>query len=570
MEKDDATRMIASEMPVGERLRTGWCRWGAGWLLALALLFGSLSPARALQGDWGAHDPSTIIKRNGVYHVWTTGNQIYHITSTDLVTWTVAPTVFAAGTFPGWISTYVPGFQGNFWAPECVFMNGRYYMYYSCSLGQRPCAIGVATSTDLVNWTDQGMVVYSDNSSPYGCIDPAVFADASGNYWMTFGSHLTGIWTVQIDPATGKRTTNSVLKNVAGSSPYCENEASYVMQHGGYYYLFYNKGICCAGISSTYYVQMGRSLNPDGPFLDQNGVDLLAGGGTNFLVGRDNYLGPGQVGLFTENNINYLSYHYYDGSKTGGPPTLGLGKLTWTAAGWPAVTQDWVAAGTYTIANQGSGKMWAAASCTATAGQALVQSLPTGAACQQWTFLPLGSGVYRITNGNGLSADVAGCAETAGTLLELYPASPLNCQRFRVERAADGTMVLAALYGNRVVEVPNAATTAGTQLGLWNYNGNAAQHWILAAVGTTTATRSGLDAQVQLYPNPAPGGNFSVQLPVGITATVTVLDMNGRTIYRREVGSSGLSDIQARLTAGTYVVRIATAGDVVTRKLLTL
>lgn len=75
----------------------------AGWLMALALLLGTLGPARALQGARGAHDPSTIIKRNGVYHVWTTGNQIYqiyHITSTDLVNWTVAPTVFAAGTFP--------------------------------------------------------------------------------------------------------------------------------------------------------------------------------------------------------------------------------------------------------------------------------------------------------------------------------------------------------------------------------------------------------------------------------------------------------------------------------------
>lgn len=191
----------------------------AGWLIALVLVIGSLGPARALQGATGAHDPSTIVKRNGVYHVWTTGDQIYHITLTDLVNWTVAPTVFTAGTRPGWINTYVSGFQGNFWAPECISMNGKYYMYYSCSLGQKPCAVGVATSTDLTNWTDQGMVVYSDNSSAYGCIDPDVYADANGKYWMTFGSHLTGIWTVQLDPATGKRIDGNI-KNIAGSNPY--------------------------------------------------------------------------------------------------------------------------------------------------------------------------------------------------------------------------------------------------------------------------------------------------------------------------------------------------------------
>ena len=541
------------------------------WLLTL-LLLGSLAPAQALQGDWGAHDPSTIMKRNGVYHVWTTGNQIYHITSTDLVNWTMAPTVFAAGTFPGWVNTYVPGFGGNFWAPECVFMNGRYYMYYSCSLGGRPCAIGVATSPDLATWTDQGMVVYSDNNTAYGCIDPDVFADANGNYWMTFGSHLTGIWMARIDPATGKRVPNTPLKNVAGSSPYCENEASYMMQHGGYYYLFYNKGICCAGTASTYYVQMGRSQNPDGPFLDQNGVDLLLGGGTNFLMPRDNYLGPGQVGLFTENNVNYLTYHYYDGSKTGGPPTLGIGKLTWNATtGWPSMTQDWVAPGTYTLTNQSSRLKWAAASCNTTAGQALVQSTATGQICQQWTVAALGSGVYSLTNVlNGLKADVTGCAETAGTPLNLSAASPMNCQKFRLEPAADGSFVLASYYGNRVVEVPNASAAAGAQLALWDYSGNAAQRWLLAAVGTTTATRSGLDAQVQLYPNPAPGGNFLVQLPAGTTATLTVLDLNGRLIYRREVSGNGRSDIPAHLAAGAYVVRIATANGVLTRKLLTL
>ncbi|GAB3856930.1 hypothetical protein GCM10028822_29880 [Hymenobacter terrigena] len=544
-------------------------RW-AGWLLGLGLLVGSLTPAQALQGAWGAHDPSTIIKRNGLYHVWATGNQIYHITSTDLVNWTVAPTVFAAGSFPGWINTYVSGFQGNFWAPECVFMNGRYYMYYSCSLGQRPCAIGVATSTDLSTWTDQGMVVFSDNNSAYGCIDPAVFADASGNYWMTFGSHLTGIWMARIDPATGKRVPNTALKNVAGASPYCENEASYMMQHGGYYYLFYNKGICCAGTASTYYVQMGRSQNPDGPFLDQNGVDLLLGGGTNFLTGRDNYLGPGQVGLFTENNVNYLTYHYYDGSKTNGPPTLGIGKLTWGATGWPSVTQDWVAPGTYTITSSNSGKLWAAASCNATTGQALVQSTATGQTCQQWTFAALGSGVYGITNvQSGLKADVVGCAETAGTPIALAAASPLNCQKFRLEPSADGSFVLSSYYGNRVVEVPNASTAAGQQLGLWDYNGCTCQHWNLAAVGTATAVRPGLDAQIRLYPNPAPGGAFSVQLPFGAPAVLTVADISGRVVLRREI-SSGLSEIRAGLGAGAYMVRIATAEGVVTRKLLTL
>jgi len=60
------------------------------------------TPARALQGADGVHDPSSIVKYNGVYHSWGTGNQITHMTSTDLVNWTSGSTVFASGTWPSW------------------------------------------------------------------------------------------------------------------------------------------------------------------------------------------------------------------------------------------------------------------------------------------------------------------------------------------------------------------------------------------------------------------------------------------------------------------------------------
>lgn len=541
----------------------------ASRLLLLALTVFSGHAALALQGYPGAHDPSTMVKRNGVYHIWTTGDQIYHMTSTDLINWQPAATVFAAGSWPGWVGSYVPGFRGNFWAPECVFMNGKYYMYYSCSLGGRESAIGLATSPDLTTWTDQGMVVYSDLTSPWGAIDPAVFTDAQGKVWMAFGSHLTGNWLIQLDPATGKRI-DSTIKNVAGAPVYCENEASYVMQHGGYYYLFYNKGICCAGSASTYYVQMGRSASPTGPYLDKNGVDLLQGGGTNFLVPKDNYLGPGQVGLFTENGVNYLTYHYYDRSRNGAP-TLGIGSLSWDAAGWPTATQDWLAAGTYTITNQNSGKAWATASCTTAAGQALVQSTATGQPCQQWKLAPQGSGVYKLTNVlSNLNADQANCAEEAGTKLGLQPNSALSCQQFRVERAADGTYVLAAFYGNRVVEVPNAALTDGQQLGLWDYNGCTCQRWAIQAVGTVTATLASQHPEIQVFPNPAKGGDFALELPAATAATVRVLDLSGREVYRTELRAGGSRTVAAGLGAGAYLVQIATAGLTATRKLVVL
>lgn len=434
----------------------------------------------SLAGATGIHDPSTIIKRNGVYHVWGTGNQIYHLTSTDLIKWTAASTVFASGTWPSWINSYVSGFGGNFWAPECVYMGGKYYMYYSVSMGAKPCAIGVATSTDLITWTDQGMVVYSDNNTVYGSIDPAVFADASGNYWMTFGSHLTGIWIAQINPATGKRL-NSTVKNIAGSSS-SENEASYVIRNGSYYYLFYNKGICCNGTSSTYYVQMGRSTSPNGTYVDKNGVNLLSGGGTTVLSTSGKYIGPGQVGLYSENGYNFVTYHYYSGDNNG-TPTLAVGNMGWSG-GWPFITQDWIAAGRFKIINNNSGKVWDAWGCTGASQQAIAQGTSNGLLCQQWDFTALGNGIYKITCvQGGLAADVTNCNAANGAPLDLYAYLNNNCQKFNLERAANGGLVFTSLNGNRVVEVPNASTADGVQLALYDYNGATCQQWTLGTAG---------------------------------------------------------------------------------------
>lgn len=562
-----------------------------GWLntarlqmfLMLCLLLGTVAPSQALQGQYGIHDPSSIVKYNGVYHVWGTGNQIYHLTSTDLISWSVASPVFASGTWPSWINTYVSGFAGFFWAPECIYMNGRYYMYYSCSTGGRPCAIGVATSTDLVNWTDQGVVVYSTTSSTYGSIDPALFADASGNYWMTFGSHLTGIWLAQINPSTGKRL-NSTLYNIAGNgNSSSEHEASYVIRSGSYYYLFYNKGVCCAGTSSTYYVQMGRATSPTGPYYDRNGNALASGGGTTVLSSSGQYIGPGCIGLFQENGYNYLTYHYYD-SEQSGAPMLSVGNIGWDASAWPFITQDWIPAGTYQVRNLNSGLVWDAWGCTGASGQAIAQGSYASLTCQQWVFVPLGNGEYRINCvAGGLSADVVNCSAANGALLNLYSYWGGSCQRHRIERASgSNSLVFSSVNGNRVVEVPNASTTAGVQLALYDYNGCTCQKWqILSptassvatteteALSTFTATETMQDFAI--YPNPAPAGILQVDLQnitVEAAASIHIVNSLGQIVYRQPVAQQKQFTLQTGLRPGVYVLQLHRQGTVIHKKVV--
>lgn len=313
-------------------------------LAALMVLLGVSRAAAQLPvyGDYYAHDPSRMIKQGNTYYIYRTSQGIMGKTSTDLRNWTYSGQVFP-GNPPAWTTNAVPGFTGFFWAPDIVFLNGTYYLYYAVSgFGLQVSSIGLVTCTNLStgHWTDQGEVIHSTTGDAYNCIDPCPLIDTNGTMWMTFGSYWNGIYLVQLDPTTGKRITpNSPLINLAYNSSI---EGSFLCQRGGYYYLFVNWDTCCSGIDSTYNIRVGRSTSVTGPYLDRNSVNMVSSGGSMFLESTARFIGPGQAGIMNDNGTNWLTYHYYDGNNAG-TATLGLGQLTWSADGWPVFTNDWSA-----------------------------------------------------------------------------------------------------------------------------------------------------------------------------------------------------------------------------------
>jgi len=293
--------------------------------LSTMLLLGALFFGSNVKAQPGAHDPSQMWVNNGSYFVYCTGQGIYEIksSSTSFSSYSTRSNVIPNYS---WIQNYVSGFAGFYWAPELMWMNNKYYLFYACSMGARPCCIGVASSPSLTSpvWTDLGMVVYSDNSTVYGCIDPDVFWAQNGTLWLAAGSHLNGIFLQQLNPATAK-PLNSTRYNIANDN--CE--AAHIDYNGGYYYVFFNRGTCCAGTASTYTIYVGRSTNLTGPYLDKNGKDCKASGGTVFLKSTGRYIGPGQYGY----GCGKLTYHFYDGNDNG-VPKLAINTVTWTG-GWP-------------------------------------------------------------------------------------------------------------------------------------------------------------------------------------------------------------------------------------------
>jgi arabinan endo-1,5-alpha-L-arabinosidase len=287
------------------------------------------------QKDYGVHDPSTIVKEKDRYYTFYTSNGVEYAYSTDLCTWRRIGSIFPS-SFPSWIKTYVSGFTGNFWAPDVFYMNNSWHVYYSCStFGSRQSAIGLATTTSLSNpkWEDKGMVVSTNNSSNHNAIDPGIMRH-DGKVWLVYGSFWSGIVITEIDSTTGKPIKNSDLHYVANNDP----EAASAIHHGDYYYLFFNRGKCCDGVKSTYYINVGRSTSPTGPYLDKSGKQTNSGGGTTILKTQSRFIGPGHFGFLSENGKEYISYHYYDANQNGASK-LKISTLSWED-GWPVVNTD--------------------------------------------------------------------------------------------------------------------------------------------------------------------------------------------------------------------------------------
>ncbi|GLX66789.1 LamG-like jellyroll fold domain-containing protein [Paenibacillus glycanilyticus] len=144
-------------------------------------------------------------------------------------------------------------------------------------------------------------------------IDPQLMWDKSGKLWMSYGSWSGGIYTLQIDPATGKAIypgKDSVTKDgrmvdryfgtkIAGGY-YKSGEGPYMVYNKDtdYYYLFETIG--WLGADGGYNMRLYRSNNPLGPFVDAAGQSaVLAEDTDNSSVGNKlmgNFLFKREVG----------------------------------------------------------------------------------------------------------------------------------------------------------------------------------------------------------------------------------------------------------------------------------
>lgn len=487
---------------------------------ALTLLACGALPVSALEGDIHIHDPSTVIKCNGTWYVYGTGRGAPFLTSGDGLTWQRGGRVF--DQIPASVKSYVPKNNGQgVWAPDIIQVRGRYYLYYAVSSwGSFVSAVGLMTSPTLdpkdpaYQWTDGGMVVHSSEGQNLNAIDPGVFQAPDGTLWLCYGSYHGNIELVQLDPATGRRIQpDSKVSIIANRS-----EASEMIFHDGYYYLFVNHGSCCSGVNSTYHICVGRSKIVTGPYLDRYGDDLAQGGGTLFVASAGRQIGPGHFGLLVDNGVEKFSCHYEADLDKGGRSVLEIRPLLWTADGWPVPGKnpgdatipppapgETIHDGTYQIRSQRTGlvvRSSAKAAPLVVSGPAQPPNQPAGNTApsaapvdnsvqtgpsvqtdeymlrdnQKWTITPVGGGFCKIIN----AADGKALEAGDGTA-DMAPFTGADNQLWKVAPSGDGGYSIASKLNKLALTTGLMQLKSANGIALRDFTDDATQHWAIAA-----------------------------------------------------------------------------------------
>jgi len=303
--------------------------------------------------DIRVHDP-VVIQQEDTYHLFCTGRGIAHFTSIDLENWTEADPVFAEK--PAWTDEVVPEFRNHIWAPDILYHNGMYYIYYSVSaFAKNTSAIGVATTKTLnpeeegYGWKDHGIVIRSHpNRDLWNAIDPNIVFDDDGTPWMSFGSFWNGLKLVKMDSSLLKIAEPQEWHTIARRERSFELsdknpgdaalEAPFIFKKDGWYYQFLSWDLCCRGPKSTYKVVVGRSKNVEGPYFDRQQKNLFHGGGSLVIEGDENWFGIGHCSVYTFEGEDYIFMHAYD-AKEEGRPKLMIKKLSWSDDGWPYINR---------------------------------------------------------------------------------------------------------------------------------------------------------------------------------------------------------------------------------------
>lgn len=300
-----------------------------------------------------AHDPVIATQGDTIY-AFSTGYGILQMHTIDMETWQADGPCIEA--LPDWVKEHNPEATMHLWAPDIIFANGVWNLYYCSSIfGKNISVIGHLTNKTLnrdskdYKWEDRGLVIESvPHRDFWNAIDPNVTICADGSAWMSFGSFWGGIKLVRLDPTLSRPAEPQSWFTLCSRQRTLEDdseagdaavEAPFIFKRGQWFYLFTSFDYCCRGEKSTYHVVCGRSEHIGGPYVDKSGVRMDLGGGTRVDIPEadtERYVAAGHCAVVTLRGHDYMALHGYP--RNDGPSELMLRKIEWGEDGWPTLT----------------------------------------------------------------------------------------------------------------------------------------------------------------------------------------------------------------------------------------
>ena len=214
-------------------------------------------------------DPAPMV-HDGVLYLYTshdedvtinnffTMNDYKCYTTTDMVNWTDHGTVLHYSAF-SWA-------RGDAWAPQCIYRNGKYYMYVPLTRRAGGTAIGVAVSDSPFGpFTDPlgAPLVHTGT----GDIDPTVFIDDDGQAYLYWGNPR--LWYVKLneDMISYSGQPTEVPLTVESFGPRSNTDRATSYEEGPWFYkrgnLYY---MVFAGGPISEHIAYSTSPNPTGPW----------------------------------------------------------------------------------------------------------------------------------------------------------------------------------------------------------------------------------------------------------------------------------------------------------------
>jgi beta-fructofuranosidase len=324
-----------------------------------------------------------LIKKDGVYHLFyirrntalstpQTENDLGHATSLDLYAWTQQPPVLPVR--PGsWDNEHV-------WSPTIVEQGGVYTMLY-CGVTNTPGVyntyqrIGLATSTDLYNWTRLDQPVFSCDQVPWAFCDP-LNADLTGfrDPFVMPDPVQPGGWLMaytanpaadSVDMVVGLASSSGDLSSWTNVKPLWISsrpttgsgfaESPHLFEHDGLWFLFFT-------VNGPQAIAYATSADPRADLVDwtwQGSLNAMLGLGSNNWYASE-HVQDGKLEYFCYVNgdrieINLLYWTAPDRFTLLAPPLFHVVSLAWGTSsvqeGQPAQLQIAAVNGTGVIAN---------------------------------------------------------------------------------------------------------------------------------------------------------------------------------------------------------------------------